>query len=143
MATRRAAPIGLIVGRTPEELARRLNDAAAVMAEAADALRRTASPRDWIAEYLDDGDGDGIRSDEAGHIIGGPNGGSADTAIRWADAAALAGKPIGFKVAGAVWIFSRRRILDMVERKGGRPARLEAESRARAWALRSPAQKSA
>ncbi len=71
--------------------------------------------------------GDMLSSDEAGFIIGNK---SADTAIRWFDAAAAEGFALGIRRAG-VCLFSLRRLLIWVElRKGGQPARLACESQA-------------
>ena len=96
------------------------------VAEAAAALRQIAPGRDWLDQLLD-ADGDALKSDEAGFIADV----HADTIRRRAEAAAAAGKPIGILLAGAMWIFSLRRLLDAIEAKAGLPTRLEAETRAR------------
>lgn len=68
----------------------------------------------------------------------------ADTIRRRAETAALTDKPIAVLLAGAVWLFSRRRLLDSIEARDGLPARLAAETRARKNAeLRSLSEKSA
>jgi hypothetical protein len=87
------------------------------------ALRLVVPGRDWLDEILDT-DGDLIRSDQAAYIAGV----SADTVGRRAEAAALAGKPIGALMAN-IWLISLRRWLDAIEDKDGRPARLAAQSR--------------
>jgi hypothetical protein len=110
---------GLTVIDNPAQLAEHLEAAAAV-------LRQTATPRDWLDQLLD-ADGDALKSDEAGFIADV----HPDTMRRRAEAAAAAGKPIGILLAGAMWIFSLRRLLDAIEAKAGLPTRLEAETRAR------------
>ena len=108
---------------TNNDLADRLE---ADVAEAAAALRQIAPGRDWLDQLLD-ADGDALKSDEAGFIADV----HADTIRRRAEAAAAAGKPIGVLLAGAMWIFSLRRLLDAIEAKAGLPARLAAETRAK------------
>jgi hypothetical protein len=118
------------------DLANRLE---AITTEAAAALRQPAPERDWLDEALDP-HGDGLKSDEAGFVMGC----SADTARRRAEAAAAAGKPIGILIAGAVWLFAERRVLSWIEAEFGLPARLAAETRAqKSRGLRSLPQKSA
>ena len=95
--------------------------------------------RDWLDEALDP-HGDGLKSDEVGHIMDC----SSDTARRRAEAAAAAGKPIAILIANAVWLFSERRVLSWIEAEFGLPARLAAETRAqKSRGLRSLPQKSA
>jgi hypothetical protein len=108
---------------TPSSIADRLEAAAG---EAAAALREIAQPRDWIEELYAD-DGDALKSDDAAFIADV----SSDTIRRYAVAAALAGHPIGILVAGAMWLYSSRRLLDWIEQHQGRPARLKADARAR------------
>jgi hypothetical protein len=111
----------------------------AAAGEAAAALREIVQPRDWIDELCADG-GDALKSDDAAFIADV----SSDTIRRYAAAAALAGHPIAVLVAGAMWLYSERRLLDWIEQHQGRPARLPAESRARkSRALRSLPQISA
>src|SRR5674476_1478262 len=95
------------------------NDLAGHLEAAAVILRQCAPGRDWLAQLLD-ADGDARKSDEAGFIADV----HADTIRRRAEAAAAAGKPIGILLAGAMWIFSLRRLLDAIEAKAGLPARL-------------------
>jgi hypothetical protein len=110
----------------------------AITAEAAAVLRQPMPARDWLDEALDP-HGDGLKSDEAGYVMGC----SADTARRRAESAAAIGKPIAILVANAVWLFSERRVLSRVEAEFGLPARLAAETRAKKNAdLRSLQQKS-
>jgi hypothetical protein len=109
--------------KTAREIAaEHLEDAAA---QAIAALRLDALDRDWLDEILDSS-GDGLKSDQAAFVAGV----SVDTARRRAEAAAFTDKPIGILMAGAVWLFSLRRLLDAIELKDGRPARLAAQSRA-------------
>jgi hypothetical protein len=105
-----------------DELADHLEAAAT---QAANALRLVTPARDWLDEILD-ASGDGLRSHEAAYIADV----STDTVCRRAEAAALIGRPIGYLMAGAVWLFSLRRLLDAIELKYGRPARLAAQYRA-------------
>lgn len=107
-------------------LADRLDAAARAATEAADAMRSIALARDWLDQLIDI-DGDALKSDEAAYIAGVHS----DTMRRRAESAALAGRPIGILLAGAVWLFSERRLLDAIEARDGRPARLVAESRAK------------
>jgi hypothetical protein len=108
---------------TEEDLVHRLR---AAVEEAAQALKQTAPARDWLDEVSDPA-GDALKTDEAAHIAGV----SVDTVRRRAEAAVNTSRPLGILLAGSVWLFSKRRLLDMIEAREGRPARLEAESRAR------------
>lgn len=81
---------------------------------------------DWVDAWID---GDAIRTDEAAYIYGH----SAQTIRRLAEAAAVTGRPIGKQVSKSVWLISRRRILDWIEREKGLPARVEAGARAEKW----------
>jgi hypothetical protein len=120
---------------TARDLAEHLE---AVATQAVTALRQSPG-RDWLDEILD-ASGDGLRSHEAAYIADV----STDTVCRRAEAAALTGRPIGYLMAGAVWLFSLRRLLDAIELKYGLPARLAAQSRAeKTVILRSAPQKSA
>jgi hypothetical protein len=122
---------GLTVIDNPAQLAEHLEAAAVV-------LRQCAPGRDWLDEVLDAG-GDALKSDEAAYVADM----STDTMRRRAEAAADAGRPIAVLMAGAMWLFSERRLLNSIEVKEGKPARLEAESRARkSRDLRSSPQKS-
>jgi hypothetical protein len=95
-------------------------------AEVGAVLRRLDRPRDWIDELADGGDA--LKSDEAAHVMGV----HVDTARRYAEAAFMAGRPIGIRMAGgAFWLFSLRRILAAIEAEKGLSARLAAESRAK------------
>jgi hypothetical protein len=119
-----------------DDLVRRLE---AVTAEAVAVLGTFAPGRDWLDEILDR-DGDALRSDEAAFVWNV----SVDTARRRAEIAAETRKPIAVLMAGALWLFSERRLLDAIEAKDGRSARLAAESRAqKSRDLRLPKQNSA
>ncbi len=102
-----------------------INRIEAVAAEAVAVLRATAPSRDWLDEVLDDS-GDALKTDEAAFVMGV----HIDTMRDRAKAAASAGKPIGFLMASAVWLYSKRRILASIETEKGLPARLAAETRA-------------
>jgi hypothetical protein len=118
------------------DLADHLEDTAAL---AVTALRLIVPCRDWLDEILD-ASGDGLRSHEGAYIAAV----SVDTICRRAEAAALIGRPIGYLMAGSVWLISLRRLLDAIELKEGMPARLEAQTRADKNAfLRSQPQQSA
>lgn len=92
------------------------------LAECVDRMSATAQP-DWVEAAAA---GDMISSDEAGFVIDK----SADTAVRWFDAAADEGFALGIRRAG-VCLFSLRRLLIWVEQhKGGLSARLACETRA-------------
>ena len=108
-------------------------------AQAVASLRLDVPGRDWIEQLLDAG-GDGLTSTEAAYVAGV----HPDTVRRRAEAAALTDKPIGVLMAGAVWLFSLRRLLDAIEHRDGLPARLAAQSRAQKNAvLRFQPEKSA
>jgi hypothetical protein len=98
----------------------------AAVAEAVVALRQITPGRDWI-DQLVDSDGDALKSDEAGFVAGV----HPDTMRRRAEAAALTINPIAVLMAGALWLFSERRILASIEIREGLPARLAAETRAK------------
>lgn len=104
------------------ELADHLEAAAS---EAVQALRRLDQPRDWVDEIQPGGDV--LRVDGAAFVAGI----HPDTLRDRAKAASASGKPIGYLVAGAVWLISRHRLLDWIEAHEGRAARLAAETRAR------------
>lgn len=92
------------------------------LADCVDRMKPTTQT-DWVDAAAA---GDMISSDEAGFIIDK----SADTAVRWFDAAEE-GFPLGIRRAG-VCLFSLRRLLIWVEQhKGGLSARLACETRAR------------
>ena len=115
------------------------DDIAKLLTEQAEALQRQATTLQQMAtalqqrtpqgDWVDAGDADMITSDDAGFIIGR----SPDTAVRWFEAAAAEGLPLGIKRAG-VCLFSLRRLLIWVERRKGLPVRLACESRARKFA---------
>jgi hypothetical protein len=88
-----------------------------------DQLDKVAPGGDWVDEWVE---GDAIRTDEAASIAGC----SMQTVRRTAVAASLAGKPIGRLISKAVWLISRRRLLDWIEHNEGLPARVEAVARA-------------
>jgi len=97
-----------------------------VTADAVATLRKIAAPRDWLDEVFA-ADGDALKSDEAAYIWDV----HVDTARRRAEAAAATGKPVGLLMAGAVYLFSERRILDWTEHHHGLHARLAATTRAK------------
>jgi hypothetical protein len=112
----------------------------AVAAQAVATLRLDVPGRDWIDQLLDAGGGDGLTSTEAAYVAGV----HPDTVRRRAEAAALTDRPIGVLMAGAVWLFSLRRLLDAIEHRDGLPGRLAAQSRAQKnAALRFQPEKSA
>jgi hypothetical protein len=83
--------------------------------------------------------GDLLLSDDAA-IVGGAR--VASTVARWAQDAEDEGSPIALKV-GNSWLFVTSRLLNRIERKSGRPARREAETRLRKMLeTRASAQKS-
>jgi hypothetical protein len=88
-----------------------------------DRLDKLAPGGDWVDEWVE---GDAIRTDEAAIIAGR----SMQTVRRMAVAAAEAGKPIGRLISKAVWLISRRRLLDWIRHNEGLPARVEAVARA-------------
>ena len=88
-----------------------------------DQLDKVAPGGDWVDEWVE---GDAIRTDEAASIADC----SMQTIRRTAVAASLAGKPIGRLISKAVWLISRRRLLDWIEHNEGLPARVEAVARA-------------
>jgi hypothetical protein len=107
---------------TDDEIAKLLTELATALHRLAASLQQRAPQGDWV----DAGDGDMITSDDVGFIIGR----SPDTAVRWFEAAAAEGLPLGIKRAG-VCLFSLRRLLIWIERRKGLPVRLACESRAR------------
>jgi hypothetical protein len=75
-----------------------------LLAEVAARLARSAGdPEDWVTAYRD---GDALRSDEVGFVLGV----SADTARRRCERANDLGSPLGILVAG-LWLVSLRRLL--------------------------------
>jgi hypothetical protein len=121
------------------DLADRLEAAAAEATAVLRQIAATSRDRDWVDEVVDAG-GDGLKSDEAAYVAGV----HVDTLRRRAEAAALTDRPIGYLMAGSAWLISLRRLLDAIERRDGKPARLAAETRARKNAeLRLLSEKSA
>jgi hypothetical protein len=101
---------------TDHDIANRLTELAAM-------LQQRPPVCDWVDAFRE---GSAFGSDVAAAIFGC----SSDTAVRRANAAAEDGRPLGILLAGT-WLFDRERLLNWIERKEGKPARLEAESRAR------------
>jgi hypothetical protein len=93
------------------------------LTELATALRQRAPVRDWVDAF---NDGSAFGSEVAAFICGR----SPDTVRRWAAEAAAEGQPLGILQAG-VWLFDEQRLLNFIERRHGKPARLAAETRAR------------
>ena len=81
-----------------------------------DRLDKVVPGGDWVDEWVE---GDAIRTDEAAFITGC----SMQTVRRIAVAATMAGKPIGRLISKSVWLISRRRLLNWIERHHGAPAR--------------------
>src|SRR5258706_16164387 len=104
----------------PDQLAKRIDEIAAE-------LRQLPACGDWIDAFTSH---DAISSDEAAFIAGC----SAQTIRRRATEAAEIGQPIGISFASAVWLISKRRLLDYIETHKGRSGRLAAESRAEKYA---------
>jgi hypothetical protein len=110
-------------------------DLAKLLERAAAELRQLAAPADWVDAFVD---GDAIGTDFAAYICDC----SAQTIRRRATDAAAAGKPLGIWFAQSVWLISKRRLLDDIEREEGRPGRLVAETRAAQYAkMNAPLQK--
>ncbi|WP_426433870.1 hypothetical protein [Bradyrhizobium genosp. P] len=114
---------------TDNDIADLLTEQANTLQQVASILQRVAAmpprhphPGDWV----DAGDADMLSSDEAGFVIGK----SADTAVRWFEAAATEGFPLGIR-RGGICLFSLRRLLEWVERNKGLPSRLACETRAK------------
>jgi hypothetical protein len=96
---------------------------------------QTWASGDWVDAFVD---GDAIGTDCAAFICGC----SAQTIRRRATDAAAEGRPLGVWFARSVWLISKRRLLDDIERADGRPGRLVAETRAAQYAkLNVPLQK--
>jgi hypothetical protein len=93
-----------------------------LLAKAMEQLQRLEPADDWVDTYGDDG----LLTSGAAIIAGV----SPDTIARRCREAEEAGRPIGILIAGAVWLVSKRRLLDDIERRLGKHARLVAESRA-------------
>jgi hypothetical protein len=112
-------------------------DLAELLERAAGKLRQLPAPvcSDWVDAFVE---GDAIGTDFAGYICNC----SAQTIRRRATDAAAAGKPLGIWFAQSVWLISKRRLLDDIEREEGRPGRLVAETRAAQYAkMNAPLQK--
>lgn len=91
-----------------------------------DELSQLQHDGDWVSAWTE---GDAIATDQAASIAGC----SAQTIRRVAAATAEAGRPIGRQVAKNIWLISRRRLFDWIEREGGLPERVKAEARAEKW----------
>jgi hypothetical protein len=92
-----------------DDLANRLE---ATVAEVTAALRQATPVRDWLDEL--EAGGDALKTDEAAFIANV----HVDTIRKRAEAAATT-KAVGVLMAGAVWLFSRRRLLDSIEARDG------------------------
>jgi hypothetical protein len=86
-------------------------------------LRRRPAGRNWIDEFLS---GEILRSDQAAVIADV----SPETIRRRCEAAALTNRHLGVLIAGSVWLVSREGLLDWIELREGKPARLAAATRA-------------
>ena len=112
-----------------DDLAARL---VAIAGEAAAAVRAgqeqtpAAPPPDWLQQLLDVAASDVVGTDVAAAIAAV----HPDTIRSRAVTAMEARKPIGILVAGAVWLFSIRRLLASIEAREGLPALLVARARA-------------
>jgi hypothetical protein len=97
-----------------------------LLADLAERLRAPHSDAcDWVDAHQD---GDMITTDAAGFIARV----SSETIRRRAVEAAERRQPIGVQHA-TVWLISRSRLLDWIERNEGLSARLVAETRSRAY----------
>lgn len=108
-----------------------------LLERAAAEMRQLAAPAcgDWVDAFVD---GDAIGTDFAAYVCDC----SAQTIRRRATDAAAAGKPLGIWFAQSVWLISKRRLFDDIERAEGRPGRLVAETRAAQYAkMNVPLQK--
>jgi hypothetical protein len=108
-----------------------------LLERAATELRQLLAPAcgDWVDAFVE---GDAIGTDFAAYICDC----SAQTIRRRATDAAAEGKPLGVWFAQSVWLISKRRLLDDIERADGRPGRLVAETRAAKYAeMNAPLQK--
>lgn len=94
-------------------------------AEVTARLMRTAGD-DWVALHYQH-EPEVLRSDEAAAIADC----SSETIRKWCAEAAAADRPIGVRFAAGVWLVSRVRLLDEIERRHGLSARLAAEGRAK------------
>jgi hypothetical protein len=100
-------------------------DIAADLGPLVDELRASSKPKDWLDAYRD---GDLLFTYEAADIASR----SVETVRRWCAEAEDVGNPIALSLAGgSVWLISAPRFLDYIEATKGRPARLEAEERAK------------
>lgn len=93
-----------------------------------DVLEKITLEGDWVDAWTE---GDAIGTDEAAFI----SGCSTQTVRRMAASAALTGNPIGRQMSKSVWLISRRRLLDWMERHNGLPARVKAKARAEKWKM--------
>lgn len=91
-----------------------------------DHLDKIAPEGDWVDAWTE---GDAIGTDEAAFI----SGCSTQTVRRMAASAALTGNPIGRQMSKSVWLISRRRLLDWIERHNGLPARVKAQASTEKW----------
>jgi hypothetical protein len=94
-----------------------------LLAELGARLQPMEPAGDWVDAF--DG-GEVLRTDQAAFIAGT----SDETVRRRCVEAADTGRRIGILFARAVWLVSKRRLLDDIERRDGRSARLAAETRA-------------
>src|SRR6266566_9399052 len=83
------------------------------------ALRRRPASRTWIDEYLS---GEILLTDQAAVLAAL----SSETIRRRCEAAAPTNRPLGVLIAGSVWLVSRSQLLDQIELREGKPARLAA-----------------
>jgi hypothetical protein len=94
-----------------------------LLTEISERLKHVETPPDWVDGYRA---GEVLRTDQAACIAAV----SDETIRRRCHEADNTGRPIGILIAKAVWLVSRKRLLADIERRGGRHARLAAESRA-------------
>jgi hypothetical protein len=86
-------------------------------------LRRRPASRTWIDDYFA---GEMLYTDQAAVIAAV----SSETIRRRCEAAALTNRPLGILIAGSVWLVSLSGLLDQIELREGKPARLAAATRA-------------
>lgn len=91
-----------------------------------DRLDQMEHAADWVNAWIE---GDAIGTDEAAFIAGC----STQTIRRIASSAERTGNPIGRQVSKSVWLISRRRLLNWIERHDSFPARVAAQARAEKW----------
>jgi hypothetical protein len=85
----------------------------ALLDELRERLKSVETTGDWVDDFAA---GEVLRTDEAAFIAGS----SSETIRRRCIEAADAGHPIGVLIAKSVWLLSKRRLLDDIERREGK-----------------------